>query len=151
MRGVDSLDRLVTELVEYGRMKTATLQLSRVETSLSSIVSDTCELLQPLVEGKALVLKLDAPSTLPRVSVDPHLVQQILVNLITNAINFTPKGGLIAVRVSREGDHLLTQVEDSGLGIPEQQMPGSLQRSTHLTAALAPIRVLDWASPSPRR
>ena len=121
VRGTDSLDRLVTELTEYGKMQSATLELHREEADLLSIVADTCELLHPLVDDKAIHLEVQAPPTLPRVVLDPHRVQQVLSNLLTNAIKFTPTGGEISVRVSRDGDHLLTRVRDNGPGIPEAQ------------------------------
>jgi len=121
VRGVDSLDRLVTELTEYGKMQSATLELNRVESNLCSIIADTCTLLQPLVDDKKLRMQVDVPPTLPRVVVDPHRVQQILFNLLSNAIKFTPTGGEISIRVGREGEWLLTQVQDNGPGIPAAQ------------------------------
>ena len=121
VRGVDSLDRLVTELTEYGKMQNATIQLNRVESDLRSIVSDTCVLLQPLFDDKGIRLQLEAPPTLPWIMADPHRVQQILSNLIANAIQFTRRGGEISVRLRRDGERLLTQVQDKGPGIPEAQ------------------------------
>ena len=121
VRGTDSLDRLVTELTEYGKMQSATLELNKDEADLLSIVADTCALLHPLIEDKSIHLKVQAPPMLPRVVLDSHRVQQVLSNLLTNAIKFTPAGGEISVRVSRDGDHLLTQVQDNGPGIPESQ------------------------------
>ncbi|MFH1141482.1 MAG: HAMP domain-containing sensor histidine kinase [Chloroflexota bacterium] len=121
VRGVDSLDRLVTELTEYGKMRHATLELHRVETDLCSLVAETCALLQPLVEEKGLRLRVDAAPTLPWVMADPHRVQQVLSNLLSNAIRFTPAGGEISVRLRQDGDRLLTQVQDNGPGIPEAQ------------------------------
>ena len=119
VRGADSLDRLVTELTEYGKMQRATLELNKEESDLSSIVADTCVLLQPLVDDKGIRLHVEAPSTLPPVVMDPHRVQQILSNLIANAIKFSPAGGEITVRVRLDGDRLLTQVQDNGPGITE--------------------------------
>lgn len=120
-RGADSLDGLVTELTEYGKMRYATLELHRVETNLGSIVTDACALLQPLADAKGLRLHVEVPSALPPVVVDPHRVEQVLTNLVSNAIKFTPSGGEIWVRVRGERGRLLTQVQDSGPGIPESQ------------------------------
>ncbi|MEK7777169.1 MAG: histidine kinase dimerization/phospho-acceptor domain-containing protein, partial [Chloroflexota bacterium] len=103
-RGVDSLDRLVTELTEYGKMRHATLELHRVETDLSSLVTETCAMLQPLVDEKGLRLRLDVAPTLPWVMADPHRVQQVISNLLSNAIRFTPAGGEILVRTRQDGD-----------------------------------------------
>ncbi len=121
VRGVDSLDRLVTELTEYGKMRHATLELHRVETDLGSLVVETCAFLQPLAEEKGLHLQVDATPTLPWVMADPHRVQQVLSNLLSNAIRFTPTGGEISVQVRQDGNHLLTHVQDNGPGITEAQ------------------------------
>ena len=120
-RGVDSLDRLVTELTEYGKMQSATLELNKVESNFRSIVTDTCTLVQPLADDKGLRLRVHIPTSLPQAVVDPHRVQQILLNLVTNAIRYTPSGGEISVSIIRDGDLLQTQVRDDGPGIPEDQ------------------------------
>ncbi len=122
-RGVDTLDRLVTELTEYGKMQSASLELNTVEANLSSIASDTRDLLQPLAQDKSIQLTIDTTPHLPRAMMDPHRVQQILVNLINNAIKFTPYGGQADVRVTRDDDHLLAQVQDNGPGIPVERQP----------------------------
>ena len=122
-RGVDTLDQLVTELTEYGKMQSATLELNTVEASLSSIASDTCELLQPLAHDKGIQLTVDTTPHLPRAIMDPHRVQQILVNLINNAIKFTQDGGRVGVRVTRDNDQLLAQVQDNGPGISAERQP----------------------------
>ena len=119
VRGVGSLDRLVTELTQYGKMQNATLELKKEEVSLVSIVTDTCALLQPLAEDKRLRLTVQAPLNLPLLEVDSHRIQQILFNLITNAIKFTPAGGDISVRINRNRHQLITEVQDNGQGIPE--------------------------------
>lgn len=121
--GADTLDRLVTELTEYGKMQSATLELNTVEASLSSIASDTCDLLQPLAQDKSIQLTVTTAPHLPRAMMDPHRVQQVLVNLISNAIKFTPTGGLVTVQVTRDNDHLLAQVQDNGPGISAERQP----------------------------
>ncbi len=121
VRGVDSLDRLVTELTEYGKMRHATVELHKVETDLCSLVKETCALLQPLAEKKLQHLRVEASPTIPWVMADPHRVQQVLSNLLANAVRYTPAGGEISVRVRQDGDRLLTQVRDRGPGIPAAQ------------------------------
>ncbi len=122
-QGVDSLDRLVTELTEYGKMKSATLELNKVESNLTTLVSDTVTLVQPLADDKKVQVEFHAPEYLPRITLDPHRVQQIMSNIISNAIKFTPSGGRITIRVRREGNQLITQVKDTGPGIAKVHQP----------------------------
>ena len=118
-RGVDSLDRLITELTEYAKMRSGTLELELVERDIGSIIAEICELVRPLIDERRQRLTVDLMPNLPLVVVDWHRVEQILVNLITNAIKFTPERGEITVLAGRQGDQLLLQVKDTGPGIPE--------------------------------
>lgn len=122
-RSINSLDRLITELTEYGKMRNATLELARIECDIASIITETYELVRPLVDGRKQHLVVQVALNLPRLSVDPHRIQQILVNLVANAIKFTPEGGEIFIIARRDGDRLLLQVKDTGPGISaaEQQ------------------------------
>ena len=123
IRGVDSLDRLVTELTEYGKMRSATLELNKVESNLTTLVSDTIALVQPLADDKQVQMEFHAPEYLPRITLDPHRVQQIISNIISNAIKFTPSGGRVTIGISRDGNHLVTQVKDTGPGIAKAHQP----------------------------
>ena len=122
-RSINSLDRLITELTEYGKMRNATLELARIECDIASIITETYELVRPLVDGRKQHLVVQVALNLPRLSVDPHRIQQILMNLVANAIKFTPVGGEIFIIARRDGDRLLLQVKDTGPGISaaEQQ------------------------------
>ena len=122
-RSINSLDRLITELTEYGKMRNATLELARIECDIASIITETYELVRPLVDGRKQHLVVQVALNLPRLSVDPHRIQQILMNLVANAIKFTPEGGEIFIIARRDGDRLLLQVKDTGPGISpvEQQ------------------------------
>ena len=120
-RGVESLDKLITELTEYGKMRSATLELQMEERDISAIIADTCELVRPIADDQRLTLTMEVAPNLPRVVVDPHRFQQILLNLIANAIKFTPEGGDIVVLAERKGDQLLVKVRDTGAGIPPTQ------------------------------
>ena len=120
-RGVESLDRLITELTEYGKMRSATLELEMEERDIGAIIADTCELVRPIADDQRLTLTMEMAPNLPRVVIDPHRFQQVLLNLIANAIKFTPEGGDIVVLAERKDDQLLVKVRDTGAGIPPTQ------------------------------
>ena len=121
-RSIQSLDRLITELTEYGKMRNATLELQKRESDIASTIAETSELVRPLVDGRKQRLIVEVEPNLPRIFVDPHRIQQILMNLVANAIKFTPEEGKIFIIARREEDRLLFQVKDTGPGIsPAEQ------------------------------
>ena len=72
-----------------------------------------------LVREKGHTLVIDAPATLPDVALDRQLCRQALLNLVSNAIKYTPPGGRIDVRITHDGDVLRWSIRDSGIGIPK--------------------------------
>ena len=120
-RGVESLDRLITELTEYGKMRSATLELHMEKRDIGAILVEACELVRPLADGQRITLTTQIAPGLPRVVIDPHRFQQILLNLVANAIKFTPKDGDITVLAESQDDRLLVKVSDTGVGVPPMQ------------------------------
>ena len=120
-RGVESLDRLITELTEYGKMRSATLELHMEKRDIGAIIVETCELVRPLADGQRITLTTQVSPSLPRVVIDPHRFQQILLNLVANAIKFTPEGGDITVLAESQDNRLLVTVIDTGVGVSPMQ------------------------------
>lgn len=120
-RGADALDHLVTELLEYGKTQSVAARLAKVETDLRALVQEACDVVQPLLKERKQRLDVQVQGGLPTLLVDPHRVQQVLLNLLTNAIKFSPEGGPIGLQVTRQEGRVLVQVRDTGPGIPEEQ------------------------------
>ena len=94
-----------------------------MESNLTTLVSDTIALVQPLADDKPVQLEFHAPKYLPRITLDPHRVHQIMSNIISNAIKLTPSGGRVTIGIRREGNQLITQVKDTGPGIAKVHQP----------------------------
>jgi cell cycle sensor histidine kinase DivJ len=75
-----------------------------------------------LAKGE-LELKLDLPEDLPEIVADKRALKQVLINLVSNAIKFTDRGGYVKISARTEPDHILLSVEDSGIGISAEDMP----------------------------
>ena len=84
--------------------------------------------MQPLLEGRGLVLTLDFPAAIPLVNCDSWRMEQVLTNLLANAIQFTRPGGGIVIRGRAEGDTVIVTVEDSGEGISADHLPHIFDR-----------------------
>jgi signal transduction histidine kinase len=90
---------------------------------MSAVVRDAIDLLRPLAAAQTLTLESEVPDDLPRVLVDPPRLQQVLSNLVGNAIKFTPRGGRITLRARPESAEVCLAVIDTGPGIPADQLP----------------------------
>jgi len=125
---VDNLSQMVNELLE----------LSRIEAGRSNFEfqrSEPCQLMGKVVdrmtlqaERVGLSLTWDCPPDLPRVFADPGRISQVFVNLIHNAIKFTPNGGHIHLSAWQDGDKVVFKVSDNGVGIPAKDIGRIFER-----------------------
>jgi two-component system OmpR family sensor kinase/two-component system sensor histidine kinase BaeS len=131
------LTRLVDDLRTLALADAGQLTLERTPTDLAGLVERVVERFQPQASGRAIALRLDADSlpgaALPLLSVDPQRVEQILSNLLSNALRYTPEGGQIRVAVaagrgSLEDNAVQISVWDSGPGIPQESLPRVFER-----------------------
>jgi len=121
--GVENMSRLVNNLLDLGRVEAGVgLQLETVP--LFDILERVTSTLQLLAGQKNIELTVSTPkNTMPLIQADQALFQQAMYNLIENAIKYTPKGGRVDVRMKIDGDGLLFEVQDSGIGIAPIDQP----------------------------
>jgi signal transduction histidine kinase len=109
---------LVGQILELGRLRAGRLQLDLRPTDLRRAIGRALDEVRPLAEHGQLRLDAAMPVDLPPVSADVERVQQIVVNLLANAVRFTPPGGRVSVSAVRETTEVAVQVADTGVGIP---------------------------------
>ena len=122
-RAGDRMNRLIQDLLDIKRLESGRLTLDLRPIAARALLLDAVEMLRPVASASGLELVLDAPDDLPRVTADAHRVQQVLSNLIGNAIKFTPKGGRITVSAVSADGEVRCEVGDTGAGIPADQLP----------------------------
>jgi signal transduction histidine kinase len=119
--------QLTSDLLDVSGVITGKLRLHLEPTAVGPIVDDVMESLDPAAQSKGVVCRHEV-----RVEhvllLDGARVQQILANLVANAIKFTPRGGSVGVRVATEGDHLVLSVCDTGIGIAAEFLPHLFER-----------------------
>jgi signal transduction histidine kinase len=123
LSGARSLLHLVNTLLDISRLESGEVPIERAEANLSDLTEAALAQVTPLVEEAGLQLLTDINKTLPSVWVDKEKMQRVLVNLLGNAVKFTPSGGRITVSVcddSRPRGWVLVSVEDTGEGVPEE-------------------------------
>lgn len=113
---------LVNQLLDIGKLDNDTLKLSVSYSDISEMVKMCCTPFALSFEQNGISLDLDLGSSPIYGLIDVDKIQKILSNLLSNASKFTPHGGLVTVRLVREGDGIVLTVVDTGPGIPEDQM-----------------------------
>ncbi|MBX5450389.1 PAS domain S-box protein [Thermogemmatispora sp.] len=124
-QGTARLASLTEELLDLSRLQAGRLQLQRLPADIIPLVRQVVRRLQQTTERHQLEVR--APAEPLVALIDPHRLEQVLSNLIENAIKYSPQGGPIRVSVARDGDHdgqapaVLISVQDHGIGIPRHQ------------------------------
>ena len=141
---------LINDILDLAKVEAGQLELNQRPLALEAAVRDVITALRPLTDRKRLQVYLEVPVV--AVQADPLRFRQILDNLMSNAIKFTPEGGMIAVTATQHGDEVAITVADSGVGIaPEnharvfeefQQVGTAAQRNAGTGLGLALTRRL---------
>ncbi len=125
---IDNLTQMVRELLELSRIESGRIPLNRKPIDPCALAAPAVERLQVQAERAGLRLGMDCPGARPRVLADAERIEQVLVNLIHNAIKFTPPGGSIDLSAEQVADKVVFSVRDSGVGIPAEVLPRIFER-----------------------
>lgn len=125
---VDRLNALVEELLDLGRLESGRLALDYRPADPGAIIERAVARLEHQIENAGLVVEVDAPADLAPVTMDAARIEQVLLNLIQNAIKFTPPGGSISIRAREQDGYLRIEVIDTGVGIHEVELPRVFER-----------------------
>ena len=120
---------LITDLFELSRLDAHELELDLNPVALDGVIGKVVASYKGLAwEQRRIVLETDLPARLPPVWADAQRVEQILANLITNGLRFTPEGGVITVEVEAMREEIKVRVSDTGIGIPPADLPHIFER-----------------------
>lgn len=129
---VDTLTQMVEELLELSRIESGQVPLQLKPTAVSDLILIPMDRLRTQAERSEIDLILDLPARLPPVLADAERVQQVVSNLLHNAIKFTTPGGKVTVRASLEENEdiseVIVAVKDTGVGIPKQDVTRIFER-----------------------
>ncbi|NLG86987.1 MAG: cell wall metabolism sensor histidine kinase WalK [Firmicutes bacterium] len=124
----DRLYRLVSELLDLTRIESGQMSLKLVPTDVVQVVKETVASFNHRAQQAGLTLKVEGIEVAVWAQADRNRLEQVLMNLIVNAINNTPAGGTITVRVGAEGDEVVVAVVDTGRGIASKELPRIFER-----------------------
>ena len=127
--------RLIDDLQQLALADMGQLSLQLEPLAVGDVVEDIASLVGPQIEDGGVRLVVDVPAGLPPVTADRHRVQQVLLNLLANALRHTPAGGEIRITARHEGSGVEVSVCDSGPGLSEEDMKRVFDRFYRGTAA----------------
>jgi signal transduction histidine kinase len=113
--------RLINDVLNLSRIEAGRVDYVREEIPVDRLIDDVIPMIEPQLNAGGLTASSRTTPDL-RAMADREKVQQILINLLTNAVKFTPPGGTIRVESRQAGDHVEVQVRDSGIGIPADKL-----------------------------
>jgi len=127
-READRLSRLVDDLQELSSVEAKAYSLDIRPAALSNLVQTTVIRLSPQATAKSITLQSRLPADLPPIQADEDRVTQVLVNLVANAIQYTPEHGKVTISAARLADEVHISVADSGIGIPPEHLANLFTR-----------------------
>ena len=121
------LAHLIEDLLDVSRITTGKIRLRKELVDIATILERACESAAPLVTARRHELQCEYPHGVLWLEADPTRVEQIILNLLTNAAKYTPAGGHIQLSALRREDELLIIVKDNGVGIAPERLPEMFQ------------------------
>lgn len=135
-RQLTHITHLVDDLMEASRISQGRLELRRAPINLVAILRAALDDVGAIVEAASHTLEVELPAEAVTVDADATRLTQVFVNLLTNAIKYTPKGGRITVQARQQGDKAVVAVQDTGIGIPKESLASIFEMFSQLSPAL---------------
>jgi signal transduction histidine kinase len=126
--GARRLNGLVDDLLDFAQMEAGTFRIVREWADLGACVEEAIDSLRPQAVEKGVRLESALPEGACRAYVDPARFEQVVLNLVGNALKFTPEGGVVTVTLGAHGDDWALQVSDTGIGMPAEVLPRLFDR-----------------------
>ncbi|MDW8802049.1 ATP-binding protein [Clostridium sp. A1-XYC3] len=122
------LHKLVNSLLDLSRMEAGHVKINKRQLSINEVIEKAVNRLKPLAEENDLSLELEKSADLPKVIGDEDLIEQVIINYVTNAVRFTPKSGRILVKSDISDGKVNVHVIDTGIGISPEELPNVWKR-----------------------
>ncbi|MBL8796204.1 MAG: DUF4118 domain-containing protein [Planctomycetia bacterium] len=122
-RQIGKLTRLIDDLLDVARIQQGKVHLQKTEVDLHQVISQACEGVKPLVQARRHTFEVSLPPSPLPVDGDATRLEQVFLNLLTNAAKYTEPGGCIGLHAERAGAEWLIRVRDNGKGMPPELLP----------------------------
>lgn len=112
---------LIADFLNVSRIKTGKFMIEKHEVDLPQIVQEEIRQLEEMAESRDLKLIYEKPGVFPRVKLDENKTRQVMMNMVDNAIYYTPSGGAITIQLYALADEIIFKVIDTGIGVPKKE------------------------------
>ena len=129
--------KIVESLLAISRLEAGEAKVQPVRLDFAELARNTADQMRLLAEEKHISLDCDG-TELVEVDADPSRLKQVVVNLLDNAIKYTPDGGKVSISVTRRDGHAVLEVADSGLGVSSTDLPHIFDRFYRADKARSP-------------
>lgn len=132
------LGRLIDNMLDISRIEAGTVRVNKEPVAVSMVVKDALDEMRPQAEEKSITLTGDLIPVVFRIMADRDQINRAVLNLVSNAIKYTPEGGKVQVRISphEENQTISIEVSDTGVGIPEDALPKMFEKFYRVEANL---------------
>lgn len=127
---------LINDVLDISKIEAGQLVLACTSFDLRSSIDNMAKLVSPLAEKKGIELQMNLPDTPVTITTDQRRIEQVILNLLNNAVKFTEKGHA-AISCRNENDHLLLSFSDTGIGIQQNDLPNLFQPFRQIDTGLA--------------
>jgi PAS domain S-box-containing protein len=127
-RNIDRLARLIDDVLDFQKLQAGKMKFNLQANTIGAVVEEAYTTMQPQAAKSKVDLALDLETPLPPAVYDGDRIMQVLMNLLSNALKFTPEGGRVLLSVHRRDEQLAIKVSDTGYGIPKEDLPKLFSR-----------------------
>ncbi len=118
---------LINEILDLSKLEAGHFELHEENVDIASVIQTSRRLVEPLAEKGKVQLSEAAENDLPLIRADERRIRQVLINILSNAVKFTPEGGQVRVQSSLRSDGLIIVVSDTGIGIAPGEIPKAME------------------------
>jgi len=127
-RNIDRLARLINDVLDFQKLDSERMKFNMRENDITVVAEDVYRTMAPFANKRFVNLSLDIEDRLPKAMFDSDRIIQVLTNLVSNAIKFTPEQGRVCLGIRRRDEELVLAVKDTGMGIPPDDLHKVFER-----------------------
>jgi PAS domain S-box-containing protein len=120
LRNTNRLERLIQDILDISRLESGTMKFIIKKTDVTKMVNEVAETMQVSAYAKGIKITTETRTDVPELTIDKDRITQVVVNLVNNAIKFSPNGSKILIKIRKEKEDVLFEVQDYGRGIPKE-------------------------------